>query len=887
MVNFVSLFCPKLQKLLKPIYDLTRKGRQFLWEKEQQQAFDEIKCRLQRPPVLHLPNKHGQFQLYSDTSKFATGSALYQIQNGQPKLIAYASKRMPEAAKNYSITELEMCGLAMNIATFLHLLKKVDFNAIVDHLAITHIMRSKAEPATTRIKRLLELLSPYSFNLYYIKGKDMVLSDFLSRQKMDDSNPHELIPISFMLKSQVNNHFYRIDNEINQPRNDRYLVQTRSQVKSSGIKLPEIHGANKGLDPHVQPGKQRPFPSLPIQNIDKGLPTHPIPRPRIGQGRARQRRKVKALQPISAPNQLPAQPITEHVLKTVMPLPEPTDQSQSCIQPQTMPRPFSQHQPVDPTLIGPKIQHRPSPPYYDLYARPPPKPPDITDPLDSQKDLLDNDSDRKVEIEENSPFQEGIISEIYERPNTSYVQEPQELKDLIDTTKLIQKFLPKQTNIDKILDIIKRKVLKGTHLPLTIKEIQAGYLSSPYFKDLYLFLSQNKLPSKRSAIKKVETLAESFVLLDSLIFKLVMTPDKEAAVLAIPEICIDKIIALYHTSLFAGHQGVVKTYLTMKDKFFIPNLMHYLRSFIKGCHICQLSRSDKPPTRQLQPQIYLNYRPMSKLSMDLKVMPRSQKGHKFILCIIDEMTNYLITVPIYCSRSEEVGEALIEHVISKFCAPDCIIMDQDSAFMSTLMNYLFRKLNIKIMTVAPYNHQSLQAEHSIKTLSQILMKHLTGQDQMWHKYLPLATFTHNTFNSPNLANHSPYELVFGRKPKLLLDLEMDPDVRVLGTHKEYLLQLRKRLEYLHKLLQDFQMKRLALINKDREDFQYNSRDLVYIISPLTSQLRTASRKVSIKYVGPLAVYKIVDPHNYLLITLDGKLLRGLFEYERLKPAVIE
>ena len=408
------------------------------------------------------------------------------------------------------------------------------------------------------------------------------------------------------------------------------------------------------------------------------------------------------------------------------------------------------------------------------------------------------------------------------------MQEPQELKYLIDTTKLIQKFLPKQTDIDKILDIIKRKVLKGTHLCLMIKEIQAGYLSSPYFKELYLFLSQNKLPSKRSAMKKVETLAESFVLLDSLIFKLVMTPDKEAAVLVIPEMCIDKIIALYHTSLFTGHQGVVKTYLTMRDKIFIPNLMHYLRSFIKGCHKCQLSRSNKLPTRPLQPQIYLNYRPMSKLSMDLKVMPGSQKGHKFILCIIDEMTNYLITVPIYRSRSNEVGEALIEHVISKFCTSDCIIMDQDSAFMSTLMNYLFRKLNIKIMTVAPYNHQSLQPDNGIKTLSQILTKHLTGQGQMWHKYLPLATFAHNTFNSPNLANHSPYELVFGRKPKLLLDLEMDPDVRVSGMHREYLLQLRKRLEYLHKLLQDFRMKRLALINKDRED---NSRDLVYLSCP--------------------------------------------------------
>ena len=150
---------------MKPIYDFTRKGRQFIWGEEQQKAFDEIKHRLQSPPVLHLPNRHGRFQLYSDTSKFATGSALYQIQNGQPRLIAYASKRMPEAAKNYLITELEMCGLAINI---MHLLKRVDFDAVVEYLAIMHIMRSKTEPATTRIKRLIELLSPYSFNLYYI-----------------------------------------------------------------------------------------------------------------------------------------------------------------------------------------------------------------------------------------------------------------------------------------------------------------------------------------------------------------------------------------------------------------------------------------------------------------------------------------------------------------------------------------------------------------------------------------------------------------------------------------------------------------------------------------------------------------------------------------------
>ena len=144
-----------------------------------------------------MPNSTGRFHLYSDTSKFAMGIALYQIQNGKPKLIAYMSKRLPEAARNYSITGLEPCGLAINIASFSNILKSVDFDAIVDHLALTHFIKIKADPATTGTKELLELISSYSFNLYYIKGKDMVLSDFLSRQNHDDSNPHKEIPISF------------------------------------------------------------------------------------------------------------------------------------------------------------------------------------------------------------------------------------------------------------------------------------------------------------------------------------------------------------------------------------------------------------------------------------------------------------------------------------------------------------------------------------------------------------------------------------------------------------------------------------------------------------------------------------------------------------------
>ena len=163
--------------------------------------------------------------LYSDISKHATGSALYQLQNGKPKIIAYASKRMPEAVRNYSITELEMCSLAINIASFAHLLKRVDFDIIVNHLAITHIMKSIMEPATSRIKRLLEIVSSYSFNLYYINGKDMILSDFLSRQIEDDSNPHEIIPISFNMQDILQENYNCLTA-------DTYNVQMRAQAKA-------------------------------------------------------------------------------------------------------------------------------------------------------------------------------------------------------------------------------------------------------------------------------------------------------------------------------------------------------------------------------------------------------------------------------------------------------------------------------------------------------------------------------------------------------------------------------------------------------------------------------------------------------------------------------
>ena len=135
------------------------------------------------------------------------------------------------------------------------------------------------------------------------------------------------------------------------------------------------------------------------------------------------------------------------------------------------------------------------------------KPSPIQQNTDKFNQIKQN-SNINLDIEENSPFQEGVISETIQRLDKSFFQNPKKLKDLIDTGNLIHKFLPRQTDIDTILHLIQSKVLKGMHLPAEIKEIQVGYLHSPYFKEIYQYLLQNKLPHSKLAIKKLEALSE-------------------------------------------------------------------------------------------------------------------------------------------------------------------------------------------------------------------------------------------------------------------------------------------------------------------------------------------------------------------------------------------
>ena len=295
----------------------------------------------------------------------------------------------------------------------------------------------------------------------------MILSDFLLWKDNDDSNPNKIIPISFDMYKILENNLDNFDKNYSL-NNSKYLVQMCSQAKTSGTKVPEVHGVEKRLNPNLRPEKQHAI-------TKQGKPE----RLQMGQGRARsKRRKADPIsqiinQPSDVTQEIPGR--TKIVTGKTNSIHCTSSTSDRLINN----NPFMPDVPfhLDPLLKNPKQQ-----------------------PI--KQNIQEINSKINFDFEENSTFQEDIMSETFQRLDKSFFQTPKELGDLINKENLVHKFLPKQTDIDKILSVIQRKVLKGTHLPVEIKEIQAGYLYIPYFKDLYLYLSQNKLPSSKSTIRK-------------------------------------------------------------------------------------------------------------------------------------------------------------------------------------------------------------------------------------------------------------------------------------------------------------------------------------------------------------------------------------------------
>ena len=444
MVNYVALFCQDLQSLLSPIYDLTRKGVKFVWTDKHEQHFKEIKKRLCDHPVLHLPIPNGRFILYSDTSRRHAGSALWQIQQCTPKLIGYASKTLPKACANYGVTELEMYGLLINLHSWKHYLANIDFDAATDHLAAVHIMNGKRE-LKGRLKDIVPKIFEYTFKLYYVKGKDLILADYFSRIAADKSNPNECMPISFI-------------NHMTTP-TENYHIMTRGQASVQGITAPKVHGADKVLNPNVKPEHQ-------ARSTRNAVTRRDAPKPTGSSGRIISRKLLERSKNVLRNKATPPNkslPGTDSTVRPAYQRPAP---------PPCTPigRDVAVKQPDVKRLEEATPQPSYVPPIGGLKLAEPfvPKITKYEDIEAKYDPLMDVDS----------PFDEALIEIEYRKPEAKDFDLPPLLADEIKSQTILAKAFPKQSDIDQIRKQIDRKVLRQTHLPMSIRDLQAAYLKA-------------------------------------------------------------------------------------------------------------------------------------------------------------------------------------------------------------------------------------------------------------------------------------------------------------------------------------------------------------------------------------------------------------------------
>ena len=529
----------------------------------------------------------------------------------------------------------------------------------------------------------------------------------------------------------------------------------------------------------------------------------------------------------------------------------------------------TERSPIEIPLAKPPGQHAPKlPPQQALMPQ--------NNPFDINSELI--------------PFQEQEVEAVFKTPELDDFLLPPILGDQITDTTLIHRHLPKQTDVDRIMEQINRKYLTKLQLPCSIRDMQAVYLNSPHFKDIYMAIGMNKMPSKARTARKLDSdlLNAVYMIHGGLLYRYIRnsTGDSEP-VLCVPASKIDIFLEFFHSSILGGHMDMSKCVLTLQQKFYCPNLAYHVRMYIISCHVCQTfknhKRFDRPMNRRI---IDINAPTLTHISMDIKHMPPSKDKFHYILVMLCEASNFMVAAPMKTTTAPKICNTMMDHFMGYFGTPTRIVCDQDPAFMSHLCQWFLHSYGIHVTTASPTNHQSLMAEHDIKSLANILMKHLTGLGDNWPSYCKPAMLPYNSYATPSLDNLSPFEIAIGREATLAPKFEYKPRIPITGTHKEAKEKLQEKLACFRKRLEDFRSNRMAIMNKDRQPHGFTVGQIVYMYNPSGGKLQTGSRKIQCHFVGPLAIYECISPNQFLLMSLDGVLYPMVLEEARLKPGLI-
>ena len=644
-----------------------------------------------------------------------------------------------------------------------------------------------------------------------------------------------------------------------------FVAATRSKSKQADEKVPDIfplHGEHRKPEHTNRPPKKErerveiPQVNLPPPQPPPSLDPHPIIPQQIDQSN-----NIPKYDPFKLPK-------TDSV-----PLPQISLQQQQI---QQQPLDFLQGKSVRNVPLDPITQHvdlRTKPKVYESIIKPVPV--DVTlqgtlPPYDVDK--LWNEYD-------------------WRQPEQSEVKERRPLFKHIPEYQIFRAHIPKAAELRKFMKHLKSKVIHDYHLPMSVKELRAEYPTSPAFKDIYSYITNGKIHLFGSAARKFKQQCEDFAVVSGVLFKIrydSMDKGKPSLVLCVPEKYLPTILYQYHDSILAGHPGIIKLYEQLKRKYYFPGLLTLVHQYVKSCIECESTKPKLNEPKINYPRVPLDFRPMARFSMDIKHMPKSKLGYKYILLCTCESTNWVVGIPIADEQAETIADALFYKIICVYGTPKAIICDEAPVFTSNLMQIYFHTLNIQPYYISPMNHGSNRTERYIRMLGDIICKYLTDTGDNWPLFVGPVCYAMNTQISL-VTGYTPYEMIFHTKPPDLMKFDFDPDTMDMSvTAKRYMELMELKSQTIQAMVKErktreanSQYYRDLLKHSDRKPFKVG--DLVYFYHGYGSELTAPSRKLQKNWIGPLKIQSILDDTHYYVSDWMGHLAPIVVHVHRIRP----
>ena len=464
----------------------------------------------------------------------------------------------------------------------------------------------------------------------------MILADYLSRHRTRDKDPSELIPISFCSLE-----IYKSMIETGDCQTEKNHIHTRAKAREAGENVPDVHGAHKPIDPSYKPEHQsrsklesvkgnRSIVNSSAQPL-KGKARNEYTEKQVGQSSPVKGTTRKVSISPNEPEIIPRTTISRLVKPNTSDTPLNTG-----ARPKTH-RPDGSAIPPFPSLPPVPPLHLPQPNKILPSSVPEDYGEDVDNMTAARAKCCKILNSQEIEGIDTGNTEEVLAPEI-RIPTESDFELPPPLQDVVDPSKITHKFLPKQGDIDRLLSKINKKVLRDTNLSIDLRDLRAACVTSPHFKDIYLHLTQNKMPIGKMAARRLDNQARNYMILDRLLFKIIDEGEGNLdTVLCIPTSKVNILLNLYHSSLVGGHTGITKCYHTISKRFYCPNLAENLRAYITGCHICQMYKKGKSFQRPYEKRMNINVPAMTRLSMDIKQMTVNG-GYSHILVLLCEVT---------------------------------------------------------------------------------------------------------------------------------------------------------------------------------------------------------------------------------------------------------